>query len=227
MANVASVDQKRVLIISYTYPPDNAVSAMRPLRIGRAFERANWQVVILKSAYTGFSGGLDVELPKWSLFEYEPGQLARWLAFNAKAGTYSHALRSLVRKIIPPEHTWLLKGAVKRQMERIIESARPDCVVTISYPFVLHVGLQELNRGAAPFIWVADNRDMWAGHGGKRWHLAPTMLLESIERSVFRDCDVASFAIVLCLDWRIGIAVVLHLWSFSPALPTLVRRLWR
>ena len=187
-------DVRRVLVLCYSFPPTNAVAAMRGLRIGRAFQRRGWDVDILKASTTGQPLGLDADTSGLRIHSYAPRKLTLFLGRHADVSKAGHLLRAALRRLVFPDHTWLLRKPVERAIDAIGGLDQYDCVVSSSFPFVLHDVCRRAKERGERFVWIADNRDMWVGWPFNGPSLVPKPLLTNVERRALTRADLATFA---------------------------------
>jgi len=183
---------RRVLLVSYYFPPLAGSGVFRPLRLARHLPAAGWEVTVLAvgaKARVLRDEALLREVPARTRVErtasLEPRTLL--LALNRLG------LRSLSRRIepwlrIPDDQRGWVPFAVRRARRAL--RARPhDAVLTTSGPTSAHlVGLALARRLRVP--WVADFRDEWTTNPYVRyptaWH---RRFNERLEREVLSESD--------------------------------------
>ena len=153
---------RRILLVSYFYPPCTDTGAHRPTSMVKYLRRAGHDVTVLTTSAYG-------ELPDDSeqgVVRTTDAQLWRAKLRGADhvgslydADTYSGRPHPL-SKVIVPEPLALAWAPFARRRARALHRANPfDCVITTSPPESAHsVGRALQRRGAA---WVADVRDGW------------------------------------------------------------------
>lgn len=197
--HAAPAAKPRVLILTYAFPPQNRISALRPYKMAWEFHRSGWDVTVLCSDYTGASDGWTADLGWLRIEKYSPSWLSRALAqsdqpVTGPLGRFHTLLKKMVRRIFVPEHTWLLKRVISRAIRPLMDASSFDCLVTISYPFVMHsVGRAEKRRRPG-MVWVADNRDIWHGNPYRGITVCPAAIELGIERSLLGAADLVTFA---------------------------------
>lgn len=167
---------------------------MRGLRIGRAFQSAGWEVDILKASTTGQPRGLEADISGLRIHSYVPTKLTIFLGRHTGLSRAGHLFRAAMRRLFYPDHTWLLRKPIERAIDRIGGLDQYDCVVSSSFPFVLHDVCRRRKERGEKFAWIADNRDMWAGWPFQGPKLIPERMLMDVERKVLSRCDLAAFA---------------------------------
>jgi hypothetical protein len=181
---------RHILLVTYLYPPCNAVSANRPAGLRRAFESAGIRTTVLTSEISGAydndraqriirAGDLRTRFRSQyqTLVGYRDGPLEargkpRWWA-----------------NYIVPDPTavsWFPQALV--QLLKLIRSDRPDAIVTTSGPESSH--LLGLVASAFGIPWAADYRDGWLRDVR---HPAPLRLIDrALERLVARRSTVVT-----------------------------------
>ncbi len=156
---------KRVLIITYFFPPQPSAGAVRTGYIAKYLPEFGWQPTVLTLDYPGESG-INCAVIKTQ----------DWIQWS-KAATETNAvlppsrkfhnapfLNSFVRNVIYfPDRTvgWIL-GTLYRSLE-LTANQRFDAVLSSAPPATVHVvaGITARKRGLP---WVADYRDPWAAN---------------------------------------------------------------
>jgi len=185
---------RRLLLVSYYFPPIAGSGVFRPLRMAKYLGRHGWDVTVLsvsENTRAPKDPSLLREIPPQLRVERVPSAEPRALliALN-KLG-----LRGLVRRVEP----WLMlpddqRGWVPFAARRATQLARElrfDAVVTTSAPYSAHLVGQRLKRRTG-IPWIADFRDEWTTNPYLRdryptqWHLK---FNRSLEREVLREAD--------------------------------------
>lgn len=182
----------RVLIICAAFPPTNHVSSLRGVRIGNAFLKRGWEVHVLKSEYSSWPQDLNLDVSRFHVHAYALGRLGRLLATASPKRTIISIGLSVLRALVLPEYTWLMRSGLRTSIDLMGGLEQFDCVVSSSPPFVLHDVCRERKEAGERFCWIADMRDAWLGSSDRRT-LAPAWLERRIERDVFKTCNAAVF----------------------------------
>lgn len=162
-----------ILLISYWFPPNNVIGAVRALEIAKHFANNNWKVTVLATRDQNFDFGFDADLTNVNV-TYVPAsaitawltdfagataaRTSRWSRMRQGAARYGKAIaRSLC---FPDPHQFVI-----RDYTRFAEVLHPqesfDLIVTSALPFSMHVVGRKLSRRFG-VPWIADNRDLWA-----------------------------------------------------------------
>jgi len=153
---------RRILFVSYFYPPCTDTGAHRPTSMIKYLRRAGHDVTVLTtSAY----GTLDGEAER-GIERTADAQLWRAKMRGADsvgsmydADTYSGTPHPL-SKVIVPEPLALAWAPFAIRRAKALHRHRPfDCVITTSPPESAHFAGRALQRRGA--AWVADVRDAW------------------------------------------------------------------
>lgn len=186
---------RKLLVLCHSFPPTNHVSSMRPVRIGNAFHKRGWDVQVLKAAAFGHSPDtLLADTSAFRISSYHPNNISRIITQAPVERSAKSLLLSFARRLIPPDHSWLMWKPIMKAIDELGGLGQFDCVVSTSYPFVLHDVCRARKQRGERFAWVADNRDMWAGSPYRRPQLIPNSYLLGVEARVFSACDLATFA---------------------------------
>ena len=183
---------RRVLLVSYYYPPIAGPGVFRPLRLSKYLGRHGWGVtVVTVSARARLikDPALVDDIPPEVRVErtgsLEPRTLL--IALN-KLG-----LSGIVRRIepwlnVPDEQRGWVPLAVRRAT-RILREQPHDAVLSTSSPYSAHLVGRELQRRTG-LPWVADFRDEWTTNPylryPTRWH---RRLNTRLEREVLSAAD--------------------------------------
>lgn len=153
---------RRILLVSYFYPPCTDTGAHRPAALAKYLRRAGNEVAVVTTSAYGSRG----DDPALGVERTADAQLWRARLRGADridalydADTYSGSPHPLA-KVIVPEPLALAWAPFARRRARRMHRARPfDAVITTSPPESAHsVGRALQRRGVA---WVADVRDAW------------------------------------------------------------------
>ena len=153
---------RRILLVSYFYPPCTDTGAHRPSSMVKYLRRAGHEVTVLTtSAYGSLPDDAEQGVVRTSDAQLWRAKLrgAGHVGSMYDSDTYSGRPHPLSRVIVP-EPLALAWAPFARHRARALHRASPfDCVITTSPPESAHsVGRALQRRGVA---WVADVRDAW------------------------------------------------------------------
>jgi glycosyltransferase involved in cell wall biosynthesis len=138
---------RKLLILTYHFPPSSAVGSHRLLGFVRHLPRYRWQCAVVAPP------GLPWEPSDDALCERVPADTALYPA-RYPAGPLAKPLRKAF-----PYAVWL--SAAWAACRRAIQDHRPEAVLTSGPPHIIHLlGGHLRRRHGLP--WVADFRDPWS-----------------------------------------------------------------
>jgi len=176
------MDARRVLFVTYEFPPRGGPGVQRPLKLTKYLPDAGWvpTVLTVRDPVTAIRDEtLLAEVPEsveivraWSLEPNRVVRLFRTLTGQPEAGTNGATATSLtrlapsqVRKIqrwFVPDEKRFWKPFAMRHVARLAKRLHFDAVISSGPPNTAHlVGLDASRRLGVPFI--ADFRDPWVG----------------------------------------------------------------
>jgi glycosyltransferase involved in cell wall biosynthesis len=201
---------KKVLIISYYFPPSGGAGVQRVLKFVKYLPQFGWEPIVLTvhegAGFPARDPSLLKEIPKGIPVHrtkiFEPYSIYRKVTSKKKdeaidIATLSQTGLSLSERFsrfirstffIPDARCFWKKHAVKTG-QKIIDSQSIDLIFSSAPPYTCHrIGQQLQKYSALP--WVADFRDSWVGwlSAPKRWFL-PHWIDRSMEHSVLRNAD--------------------------------------
>lgn len=153
---------RRILLVSYFYPPCTDTGAHRPTSMVKYLRRAGHEVTVLTtSAYGSLPDDSEQGVVRTADAQLWRAKLrgAAHIGSMYDSDTYTGRPHPLSRVIVP-EPLALAWAPFARRRARALHRANPfDCIITTSPPESAHsVGRTLQRRGAA---WVADVRDAW------------------------------------------------------------------
>jgi len=216
---------KKVLIITYYFPPSGGPGVQRVLKFVKYLPQFGWEPIVLTvqdGDYPARDESLLKEIPpslkvfRTSIFEpynlyrritgKKPGTAVDVNNIPKKGGQkkFSEAVAEFVRAtfFIPDARAgWLLTAVGKAK--NIIKEEKIDAVYSSSPPYTCAVIGRNVHR-ATGIPWVAGFRDPWTGFLSTpdRWCI-PKMIDQHLERSCFKEATRVEVA------WR-GILLDLH-----------------
>jgi len=192
---------KRLLLISYFYPPRRDIGAVRPAGLAKYLPQFDWEPIVLTpvlppgqrpAAQVIETGNQDV-LGSWkSRFKLDPAQgLHEQLRLPQSSSPASHLSHS---KIIYWLKSWLTypdrsKGWLpfaRKAIRELATQGRVDAILSTAPPITCHLlGMEAGKILRRP--WVADCRDMWVpARQGSRFL---RRRLRSLERRTLEKAD--------------------------------------
>jgi glycosyltransferase involved in cell wall biosynthesis len=202
------IEMRRVLIISTTFFPDPAVSAIRMTQWCRNLPEYGWQPHVL-CRYYGFEATPE-ELGKHVHPDVRIEYLDR--SSDTALGDVASPLQRLVRRVL---NSWLLNGLWipdlsirfwrkhRQQILARVRAIQPEIIITTSPPHSNHdIGLWLARETGIP--WIADFRDPYlidnrfkpTGLGRLRWQAH-----ERFRESIYRRAWLITHAIPIQARW--------------------------
>ena len=171
---------KKVLIVTYYWPPSGGPGVQRVLRFAKYLPQFGWQPIVLtvkNGDFPAVDNSLGNEIPKevkvYKTLTIEPFTIYKWLTGkkkNAKIDTYiltnkkksfferfAHFIRMNI--FIPDARIGWMSFAVKAGM-KIIKEENIDVIYSCSPPHSLQLIANKLAK-KSKLKWVADFRDPW------------------------------------------------------------------
>ncbi|OOG68610.1 glycosyltransferase family 4 protein [Algoriphagus sp. A40] len=185
---------RRVLIITYYWPPSGGSGVQRWLKFAKYLPEAGWEPVIFTPENPDFDlkdPSLEKEIPK----ELEVIKFPIWepyqLFSKIKGKTKTHPGRLLEQKekgvlekaaiwmranlLVPDPRIFWVKPAVKF-LEDLVKSGQFQAVITTGPPHSMHLIGRDLKRKTG-IPWIADFRDPWS-----QWEFLDTLPMTSLIR---------------------------------------------
>lgn len=177
---------KRVLLISYAFPPEPRPGALRPGYLARYLPQFGWEATVL----THSSGE-----PPFRARVSRAGAAPAAGAIGARLQTVARSgglLRKILRTIkdtiaFPDELALWIPPAVVRGLE-LMRAERYDAIFTTALPTSTHVAGACLSKLTGT-PWVADYRDAWSGNPYMPWGPVKRRLQRAAERFVMRGAS--------------------------------------
>lgn len=171
---------KKVLIITYYWPPAGGIGVHRFLKMARYLPEYGWEPIILttsEGSYPYLDPDLEKDVPSsvkvFRTTPLEPFLWYNWLrgkkgkqvevaviGWNSRK-TWRQRFSEWIRAnfFIPDARVGWYPSAVRKAKE-IIRECQPDAIITTGPPHSTHlIGLRLKNKFNIP--WIADMRDPW------------------------------------------------------------------
>lgn len=207
---------KKVLIISYYFPPSGGPGVQRVLKNVKYLREFGWEPVVLtveNGQYPAIDESLFKEIPEnvkiYRTKIFEPYDLYRKFTGKAKGvaldvnnikkdeqkRSFTESIAEFIRAtfFIPDARIGWLKYAVEKGLE-IIKDEKIEAIYSSSPPYTCSLIARNLKRKTG-LPWVMGLRDPWTDFltTPKRWWL-PKMIDRSMERSTFAEADYVECA---------------------------------
>jgi hypothetical protein len=157
-----------IVIVTYNWPPRNAIGTHRPFAWARYWSDAGARVTVLTAQKQPFDAPLDLNLPLIEgvkVIEISSNSAMSLIGFLLK----SVAMRQVARKAkrwlskrsaiaTEPRMSW--RGSAKSSAEQLASDA--DVVVSTFGPAAAHLIGYDMKMANPNLFWVADYRDLWS-----------------------------------------------------------------
>lgn len=157
-----------IVIVTYNWPPRNAIGTHRPYAWARYWSEAGARVTILTARKQAFDEPLDLELPALNNVNViEVASISAW-GFLGSAFRF-HRVRQLARRLVnalksrrgwgvDPRLSWRDASApIARDL-----ATKADVVVSTFGPAASHLIGFDMKSVNPDLLWVADYRDLWS-----------------------------------------------------------------
>lgn len=210
---------KKVLIISYYFPPSGGPGVQRVLKFVKYLPEFGWKPIVLTVKDGDFPARdesllkevpVNVDVHRTDIFE--PYDLYRKLTGKSKSTAVdvnnidggsktrmSDKIAEFIRAtfFIPDARIGWKKHAVK-EGKKIIDSQKPDIIFSSSPPYTCALIAMELKKYAEkkyskPIPWVSDFRDAWTDYltTPNRWFI-PKKIDRKYERTTLDKADTVT-----------------------------------
>jgi hypothetical protein len=191
--------QRRLLVITYHYPPDEAIGGMRWAGFTRYLADLGWESVLVtgiscprRRTLNDFYKGLRQARPNGDARASQAGENGD--RAKSAAGIAQLKFEAGMLLALPDDgRGWILRAARFARQE--IAAQSPDVVISSGPPHSAHLAAWLATRGS-DVRWIADFRDPWAGPHGGAWRASATQrsgiarwLLPRLERLVLQSAD--------------------------------------
>lgn len=204
-------NNKKVLIVSYLFPPIGGGGVPRPLKMAKYLAELGWEVHVLTVESTYHATKDDTllnQLPanvmihrakEWNPIHYvrpkaTPQSLlvSKEVQGRARKKKFITPILSFLKHVkntlMIPDESVLWYGAASRLGKRIVKEYDIPIMFSTSGPNTCHLVARSIKRGTG-IRWIADFRDPWTQNmhrSGIPWRDA---LEEKMEKSVMEEAD--------------------------------------
>lgn len=153
---------RRLLLISYWFPPNNAIGASRAAAIACFFRDQGWKVTIIAADSASVSRDFSVNLDDIEIYRVTDTWLTKLLNFRTGRKLWVRAISALLRYAAFPD---AFKTTV-RKMWRVADELNAhggkfDVIISTALPFSQHQIAARIAQNTGAML-VLDNRDTWA-----------------------------------------------------------------
>lgn len=187
---------KRVLMISYYFPPLGGIGSVRALRFATHLVEFGWEPVVIAPRKGAFHDDPSLSVPVTRVYRtrnFEPNRLVKQVLrmdtgrpANGKPGL--EAIRKILRRWVyrPDGQIGWYPFAVRAGHRLIHDDGGVDAVFSSSFPITAHLVARQLHRKHG-IPWVAEFRDLWTDVGRESKTLQRSD--EAIERSILTEAN--------------------------------------
>lgn len=180
---------KKLLLISYFFPPFGGAGVQRALKLSRAAPAMGWTVPAVVSAEPGTSEArdptlmaqIDSDCQVLRPHVWRPGGLTRLVA----------------PWMSPDPYRGWLSGALKAARAAVVAHS-PDAILSTSMPYTAHLVALAIRRETG-LPWVADLRDPWTDNRFLGWYDGEGWAARfrrksdgAMERQVYAEADLVT-----------------------------------
>lgn len=199
-----SKNMKKVLIISFRFPPSTAMGAQRPYKLAKYFPKFEWEPIVLTAKLPGkppdgikiYETDYKDVLALWkSKFGFDSKKgLHEQIGLNVSKNFNYSSLKSKAIKFIkeviafPDEYRGWYKFAIKTASE-FLNKERVDAIISTSKPETAHLIAKRLKQ-AYKIPWVADFRDLWTQNHYANKYAIIKYFERHLELKTLSDADV-------------------------------------
>jgi len=204
-------DLKKVLIITYYWPPAGGPGVQRVLKFAKYLPEFGWQPLVLTvrhGEYPALDGSLAEEIPSccrvYRTSSWEPYFLYKKFTgmkteeripvavVAEKEANWKRRLSNWIRlNLFVPDARVGWKPFAVKEGKKIIEGEKPDVIFSSSPPPTVHLIAKKLAAWSG-IKWVSDFRDPWTGiyHYDKAKRNPLSEKYDKyLERKTLRSCD--------------------------------------
>lgn len=190
--------KKKVLIISYDWPPRNSIATHRPYSWAKYWSADGYDVTVLTAKKKFFDAPLDLNLPILQGVRVIEDNYSSLIAFRSNEPSNLSPLFVGALKKIKDTLTNLIgydfdvrNAWVKKNQDIYKEiGANFDVVVSTYGPASPHVIAANLKKMNPSIYWVADYRDLWSLNSRNRSSRIAKFLISKKELAVVRSVDM-------------------------------------
>lgn len=172
---------KKVLIITYYFPPQNAIGARRLYGLAKYIKNFGWEPVVL-----------TVKMPRNNRDEFNiievdyPGNIHDLFHFAFDA--YISADNFLWEFVSYPDKFKNLEKRILREIEVFLENNKVDAIITSSHPETLHLAAKKI-KDKYNIPWLADMRDLWTQLYYIKRNPVRNLFEQQLEKSTLKKAD--------------------------------------
>jgi len=178
MTKSLSMSNRRVLIVSYHFPPRPSIAALRIRGLAKYLPEHGWVPVILTAAYssdsespfnvvqTHYPGDAMSSLKRKIFltpdkgFQEQIGLPRAWRGAKGKEGIVSKIIKHVKSIIAYPDDEKGWYPFAVSEADNLIKNGQFDALISSAAPYTCHLIAKTLKSGH-DLPWIADFRDLW------------------------------------------------------------------
>jgi hypothetical protein len=160
---------KKVLIITYDWPPRNSIATHRPYSWAKYWSIQGFQITVLTSKKKFFDSPLDLDLPELSNVRVIEVAYNAFIPLNKSTENHAASLIKILKKIKNTASKLLgwdydvrkkWANAAIKEIDRV--GLDFDLVISTYGPESSHEIASKFKKKNSEIFWVADYRDLWS-----------------------------------------------------------------
>lgn len=163
----ASLQNLKIAIITYNWPPRNAIGTHRPLAWARYFSDVGAHVTVLTAKKQPFDKPLDFEakpIRDLALIETAPSGVTKFLGALVKSAAArklgrmaKNRIEAKLSVVSDPRASWRRQSLASALQLGL----RSDVVISTFGPTAAHLIAYDMKVANPALFWIADYRDLW------------------------------------------------------------------
>ena len=185
-----------IAVVTYNWPPRNAIGTHRPYSWAKYWSRSGVKVTVLTARKQAFDEPLDLRFPLLPEVDVQEiqfgGSSARFAPALSGIATALKSVKRMLRSrfgfVLDPRDAW----ANKAKYSSLMLADKVDVVVSTFGPRSSHIIASNMKRHNPGLLWIADYRDLWSNS-----HLAGYSARERRKQQALEEATVGARADVI------------------------------
>lgn len=159
---------RRLLLLSYWFPPTNIIGASRAVAMARFFCDQGWEVTVICADSEAASRDFSADISNIAVHRVTNTAVTRFLNFKTGRKQWVRIITALMRYGAFPDAFRTTVQRMERVGKRLIACGeRFDVILSTALPFSQHKVAERIARQTGALL-VLDNRDTWACNAYRR-----------------------------------------------------------
>ncbi|MCX7704822.1 MAG: hypothetical protein N2115_01005 [bacterium] len=197
---------KNVMLITYCFPPDKNIGALRPRGLAKYLPHFGWNVFVITPLSLLPRDSMFNIIETYPTLRNQLGCLKRKQKLDFNRVSFKTPLHKRIfsgfLELIPfpdSKNGWILHGTYTGI--RLLKEKRIDAIISIYSPASSHFIAHRIKKFFPCVKWIADFRDLWALNSMHTYVWPKNRLLEKLEKSVLRNADfLTTVSVPLALE---------------------------